>query len=145
MDRKGFETGGHLMGPGRLSGRRVLVADDNMELGAMLSAFVHSRGGDVIVAEDGIAALAELDGEPRCDVVITDLDMGRMNGDVLIAELRRRPRTRNLPVLVLTGSAPADHHLDPIRDVPGVEIMVKPVRLAVLEQKLADLIEGGAG
>jgi CheY-like chemotaxis protein len=62
----------------------------------------------VLTANDGAEALQQLT-ETTVDVVVTDLEMPRVNGYELIEDLRRRPSTRDLPVVVLTTRAGAKH------------------------------------
>lgn len=129
------------MSPSGIQGKRILVADDSRDLTAMLEAWVESRGATMAVAGDGESALRLLppDGQ-RCDALITDMAMEPMSGEQLVTEVRRRTETQGMPVIVLTGTSAQDHKLDSIRDLPGVAILIKPVRLAQLEERLAQLI-----
>ena len=56
---------------------------------------------EVVVAADGAEAMARL-GERDFDVLVTDLEMPRLNGYELLEDVRRRAGTRDLPVVVLT-------------------------------------------
>lgn len=62
------------------------------------------------VAEDGVDALAFLrkngryGDAPRPDVILTDLNMPRMNGHEFIREMKADPELRSLPIIVLTTS-----------------------------------------
>jgi len=65
-------------------------------------------GFDVTTAPDGAEALARL-GESRFDVLVTDLEMPRLNGYELLESVRRRPATRELPIVILTTRSGAKH------------------------------------
>ena len=65
-------------------------------------------GFEVLTANDGAEALERLV-DTTVDVVITDLEMPRVNGYELIENLRRRPSTREVPVVVLTTRAGEKH------------------------------------
>ena len=67
----------------------VLVADDNRVVRRLVSARLRDAGYRVAEASDGVAALAEFEREP-VPVVVTDLNMPRLDGLGLLAALRRR-------------------------------------------------------
>jgi chemotaxis protein histidine kinase CheA len=84
--------------------QRVLVADDSPVVRELVSEILSGAGLLVEQANDGAAALESiLQSEP--DLLISDIEMPRMNGFDLLAEIRRR--TQRLPVLMLStrGSA----------------------------------------
>ena len=72
-----------------LSKHQILVVDDNPDVREMFSLLLISAGYHVIVAEDGIAALAQLK-QNLPDVVVSDLEMPRMSGFELLSVVRRR-------------------------------------------------------
>jgi CheY-like chemotaxis protein len=80
---------------------RVLVADDNKRLAAMVSTTLMQAGHVAVVVHDGYSALA-LAGEQHFDALLTDLQMPGLSGDVVAERVRRiRPE---LPVLLMTAS-----------------------------------------
>lgn len=64
--------------PGR--GRRVLVVDDDNLVLQTTAATVESLGYEVVTAPDGTVAMARLDGDPRIELVLTDIVMPGLNG-----------------------------------------------------------------
>jgi two-component system chemotaxis sensor kinase CheA len=90
--------------PHSLPRTRVLVVDDAMIVREMERSILEQAGYQVVIAKDGVEALAALVDHP-CDLVVTDIDMPRMNGLQLTAEIRRLPRTAQLPVILLTSHA----------------------------------------
>lgn len=64
--------------------------------------FFRWLGHKVVIAEDGVAALQAVLHD-RFDIVVLDLAMPRITGWEVLQSLRREPRTRNVPVLVLSG------------------------------------------
>jgi diguanylate cyclase (GGDEF)-like protein len=83
----------------------VLVADDNSVVRRMVSARLRKAGYRVAEASDGAAALAEFEREP-VPVVVTDLNMPRLDGLGLLSALRRREEPPE--VIVLTGNRASD-------------------------------------
>jgi CheY-like chemotaxis protein len=80
----------------------LLIVEDNADLRELLTVFLTMHGYAVIAAEDGEAGLRLIRRQPP-DLVITDIEMPKMDGLSMIRELRRWPETRSVPVLVLTA------------------------------------------
>jgi len=89
--------------------RRILVVDDDADLRRRLSKLLEKDGWTVAEAADGREALDRLDTRPS--LVLLDLIMPGNDGFAFLAELRRRPECRSLPVIVLTAKdlTAADH------------------------------------
>jgi CheY-like chemotaxis protein len=81
--------------------KRVLVAEDNKNVQAVLAAVLSSMGFDVSLAGDGIEAVTFFL-ESSFDLVLTDLQMPLMDGSVVAHFIKER--SPNTPVILLTGS-----------------------------------------
>ena len=81
---------------------RILAVDDTLALRAMLIECLTRAGHLVTTAGDGAEALERLRAD-RPDLVITDLNMPRMDGLDFIAAARQEPVGRGLPILLLTS------------------------------------------
>lgn len=80
---------------------RILAIDDSPTMRGLIARTLAGGGFQVHLAEDGIDGLARLhDAAP--DLVITDLNMPRLDGFGVIAGIRRDPVHASTPVLVLT-------------------------------------------
>jgi chemosensory pili system protein ChpA (sensor histidine kinase/response regulator) len=88
--------------------RRVLLVDDSVSVRRFVGHMLEKGGLEVLTANDGAEALERLV-DTTVDVVVTDLEMPRVNGYELIEDLRRRPATREVPVVVLTTRAGEKH------------------------------------
>src|SRR6185503_12621713 len=86
----------------RSEGVRVLVVEDDFGTRAMLKDMLTKEGCEVEVAEDGLVALAKLDGA-KPDIILLDLMMPRMDGFEFIEALRGRPERVAIPIVVLTA------------------------------------------
>ena len=71
------------------SKRQILVVDDNQGVRETIAMLLASAGYDVVVAEDGFAALFQLR-RTEPDVIVSDLEMPRMSGFELLSVVRRR-------------------------------------------------------
>ena len=81
---------------------RILTVDDSASMRALLNAALSSEGFEVAQAEDGIAALEWL-AFNEADLVITDINMPRLDGFGLIERVRGGTCShRCRPILVLT-------------------------------------------
>jgi two-component system chemotaxis sensor kinase CheA len=88
--------------PATRTSSRVLVVDDARIVREMERSILEQAGYEVVTAKDGVEALAALVDHP-CDLVVTDIEMPQMDGLQLTAEIRRLPRTAQLPVILLTS------------------------------------------
>ncbi len=79
---------------------RILIVDDEPGARSALVPLLRGRGYEVDSAEDGVAALA-IAAERPPDVVVTDLEMPRMDGMELLAKVREA--NAHLPVIVVTS------------------------------------------
>ncbi|MFQ5829697.1 MAG: response regulator [Candidatus Methylomirabilia bacterium] len=88
------------MKPGRQA--RVLVVDDEARNRDFLEQALVRFGNEVVLAEDGQEALAEVKRQ-RPDLVLLDIAMPRMNGLDVCRALKSDPTTRLIPVVLLTA------------------------------------------
>jgi chemosensory pili system protein ChpA (sensor histidine kinase/response regulator) len=86
----------------------VVVADDSISVRKFVGRMLEKAGYRVKLAADGLEA-SEVVAQSGCHLLITDLEMPRMNGYELMAHLRQDPVTRGIPVLVVTSRAGAKH------------------------------------
>ena len=85
----------------------VLAVDDSRTMRDMITLALTSEGFDVSLAEDGEHGLEVLD-DIDPDVIITDINMPRLDGFGFIDALREREDTKTIPILVLTTESSAD-------------------------------------
>jgi two-component system chemotaxis response regulator CheY len=87
--------------------KTILTVDDSRTIRDMLKLALVGGGYTVIQAEDGVEGLERLKAE-GADVVITDINMPRMDGFGFIEEVRSDPHYRGVPILVLTTESDAE-------------------------------------
>lgn len=91
--------------------RTVLAVDDSTSMRQMVRATLQSAGYDVVEAADGQEAL-EYARENAVDLVISDVNMPRMDGITLIGELRALPAYRLIPMLMLTTESSQEKKME---------------------------------
>jgi chemosensory pili system protein ChpA (sensor histidine kinase/response regulator) len=117
--------------------RRVLLVDDSVSVRKFVGGMLERAGFRVVAARDGAEALQQL-AESPVDVVVTDLEMPRLNGYELIRDLNREPTTCGLPVVVLTTRAGAKH-VNLARELGVEHYVAKPVDEASFVQLIESL------
>jgi chemosensory pili system protein ChpA (sensor histidine kinase/response regulator) len=116
--------------------RVIVVADDSISVRKFVGRMLEKNGYRVKLAGDGLEA-AELIAQHGCHLVITDLEMPRMTGYELMAQLRQSPATRRIPVMVVTSRAGAKHRDRALKE-GAAAFLTKPVQedqlIAAVEQ-----------
>ena len=117
--------------------RRILVADDNVDLATSMGLLLELMGNDVRVTHDGMAAVA-VDSEFRPDVVFLDIGMAKLNGLDACRHIRRKPWGKEPVIVALTGWGQAeDKHRS--REAGFDHHLVKPIEPAMLQRFLAEI------
>jgi two-component system chemotaxis sensor kinase CheA len=88
-------------GPTEAAARKILIAEDSVTSRMLLKSILESAGFQVQTAVDGMEAFAVLrTGE--FDLLVSDVDMPRMNGFALCEKVRGNARTADLPIVLVT-------------------------------------------
>lgn len=115
---------------------RILVVDDDPEIGRMLSRALARHGYEVDAVTSGEEALAKA-GDTVYDAALVDLVMPGMDGADLAGELRRV--TPGLPIGLLTGYMHSP--LIPSEERSGMRVFTKPV----IVQELVEFLKAEMG
>lgn len=118
--------------------KTVLTVDDSRTMRDMLMLALKDAGYNVVQAVDGVHGLEVL-AEVRPDIVITDINMPRMDGFGFIEGMRANPDYSGVPVLVLTTESDAAKK-QRARDAGATGWIVKPfdpVRLVDAVRRVA--------
>lgn len=87
-------------------GRLILTVDDSSTMRQMITFTLKGAGFDVLEAGDGVEALEVAVGK-KLDLIVTDVNMPRMDGITLVQRLRALPQFKFTPILVLTTESDA--------------------------------------
>jgi chemotaxis protein histidine kinase CheA/ActR/RegA family two-component response regulator len=93
---------------GKVALPKVLIVDDSLSVRSSLSQLMSDSGYQVVTARDGLEAVNMLE-EEAPDVVLTDLEMPRMNGLDLVGYIRNSNQWSPLPVVMITSRTMAKH------------------------------------
>jgi two-component system, chemotaxis family, chemotaxis protein CheY len=104
--------------------KRILTIDDSKTMRDMLLLTLTDAGFEVLQGVDGEDGLAVL-GDQKVDVIITDINMPKMDGYEVIRQLRQNPRHKTTPILVLTTESDGDKR-NIARSAGATGWMVKP-------------------
>ncbi len=88
-----------------LTGKRVLIVDDDVRNVFALASVLELNGLEVCYADNGEGALAAVDGPPAVDAVLMDVMMPGMDGNAAMAAIRARPEHADLPIIAVTAKA----------------------------------------
>lgn len=89
----------------------ILVVEDDPDLGKVLKRLLESRGYRAVWAMDGEAGIAMAVAE-RPDLILMDIKMPKLDGELAVVQLRGRPETAKIPVIMVTAMSDlTDKHL----------------------------------
>ena len=116
----------------------ILLADDNSDFLDFLSACL-ATNYNVLKASNGKEALEMLKTE-NADIVISDVMMPAMNGLELCSAIKADPRTRHIPVILLTAKASEEYQLEGL-NTGADDYITKPFNMEILKLRISKLIE----
>ncbi|MBI3550493.1 MAG: response regulator [Elusimicrobia bacterium] len=118
--------------------RRILIADDDPDILAMLSLRLLKAGYDVVKAAEGSLVLA-LVRETKPDLVILDYFLPNVKGDEICLQIKADSALRAIPVILLSASTAA---LPPetVHAIPTDDRLTKPFDISILLEKIRLLL-----
>jgi CheY-like chemotaxis protein len=115
-------------------GAMVLLVDDEDQLRRVMKDLLVRQGYTVVEARDGAQALDEVDRHAP-DIVILDLNLPGIDGYSVLSQLRSRPATRQLPIIVLTAKGDEDNEVR-VLQLGADDFLTKPFRARALAARL---------
>lgn len=131
----------HLQAPNELkivevrqAASTILVVDDSLSNRKALRLTLEGMGHVVHTAVDGLDALQLMNSTP-VDMVLTDMEMPRMNGLEMTQAIRIWPEMKDLPVIMITSRSTRKHR--DLAEQAGVDgYLTKPVQTAALQEQI---------
>lgn len=121
----------------------ILVADDLAGQRLILEMLLSVDGYDVTAVEDGKAALEYLRGNTP-DLAILDVKMPYLTGIEVCDRMKRIPRLKHVPVIILTALRDEDT-LQRARDSQADDVIMKPLEGKDFRQTVKDMLAKSAG
>jgi two-component system, chemotaxis family, chemotaxis protein CheY len=122
--------------------KRILAVDDSPSMRHMVGVTLRAAGYEVVEASDGDEALEYARGH-SVDLVLADVNMPRMNGITLVAQLRTLPAYRLTPLLLLTTESSQESKQQG-KQAGATGWMIKPFHPDQLLATLDRILSGSA-
>lgn len=116
----------------------ILIVDDSPTTRRVLADGLTSQGVHVVEAADGEKAL-QLVAETYPDIVVLDIILPKQSGYQVCRTLKRQPKTKNIPVIILTSKS-GDKDRDWGIEQGADAYLTKPVELEELLQTARQLV-----
>ena len=123
--------------------KTIMLVDDSKTMLMSMEALLKKASYGSQTADSGENALKILQSGAKPNLIITDLNMGAMNGIELIRQARKIPALRFVPILMLTTESQASKRLE-AKAAGASGWLVKPANGPQLLEVLAQLLPGGA-
>jgi two-component system chemotaxis sensor kinase CheA len=116
--------------------KRILVVDDSITSRVLISDILAARGYEVKTAKDGLEAWT-MANETPFDLIVSDVEMPRLDGFQLTAKIRQSEKLKDLPLVLVTGLEKQEHK------EKGIEVGANAyiVKSDFEQQTLLDVIE----
>lgn len=103
---------------------KILIVDDSADIRLLLSRSLKALGYEVFQATDGSEVMAAVQSyEP--DLVLLDVSMPKVDGFTALGRLKNDPRTKTVPVIMITAKGHPDD-LDTARNLGALDYINKP-------------------
>ncbi len=121
--------------------KTIMIVDNSPTMLLSLDGILSKAGYAVAQARSGEEAVGALKGGLRPAMVITDFNMGTMNGIEVVRQVRRMPGLQFTPLVLLTTKSQRDRR-DEARSAGATGWLVKPVQAEALLQVVRQLVPG---
>jgi len=116
----------------------IMAVDDAKTMRSMVQTILEHEDHTVITAEDGVDALKKLTNND-IDMAVVDFHMPNMNGTTLIRRLRRMPKCKDIPILMLTTES-SQFRKDKARELGANGWLTKPFDPTTLAKAVDTLL-----
>jgi two-component system chemotaxis response regulator CheY len=116
--------------------KRVLVVDDSETIRREVAETLPTTEFEVLQAVDGLDGLARVGENPDLSLVLLDVNMPRLSGLAMLEQLNADPKTRHIPVLILTTEVERSL-LERARKAGAKAWLIKPIKSELLRAAVA--------
>lgn len=115
--------------------KKILIVEDDPSIQALLHDFIQEAGYRVVLAADGVEALAEFSGQDF-DLILLDIMLPQIDGYGVCGAIRQ---TSDIPVIMLTALDDEENQLKGL-DLQADDYITKPFSMPVLLRKIAAVL-----
>ncbi len=123
---------------------RALIADDDAELLAIMKRYLENHGFEAVLAADGAQALAAA-AAARPDIIITDVDMPRMDGFTLCRKIKESKSLRQIPLIIMSGKKVSEADMVSGYTFGADDYVIKPFSYPLLLAKIKAVLRRSEG
>jgi len=114
--------------------KKLLAADDSIAIQTLITAIMEPEY-DIVIAVDGVEAVQKAI-EEKPDLILMDIMMPNMDGIQATLQLKQNPKTKDIPVIMLTALSDSDSILTSY-DYGADHFLVKPFDREALNKAIA--------
>ena len=118
--------------------KKILVVDDESDIHEMLAEQLTDTGYEITIASNGDEALRKVQLN-KPDLIILDVVMPGLDGPSVCAALKEDPKTKNIPIIFLTGLRPKEDELRGV-EIGGYPVFAKPFNFEELLGTVREMI-----
>jgi two-component system, chemotaxis family, sensor kinase CheA len=120
---------------------RILLVEDTVFFQRAITKVLERRGYQVVFASNGVEALEQVKKEARVfDLIVSDIEMPKMNGFELARALRQFPPYKSVPLLAVSSKADAAFRKEGL--AAGFDMYLEKLKPEVLLAAIAELLRG---
>ncbi len=118
--------------------KKILIADDRSEVVELVKVTLEGKGYQSIDASDGREALEKIKRE-KPDLVLLDIVMPKMDGFEVLSKLRKDPKTKDIPIIMLTAKG---QKLDQEKgkELGATGYIIKPFSPSALLKRIEEIL-----
>jgi len=121
-----------------VAGKRILIVDDQIEMLRMIGMNLEAKGYQIEAAQDAPGALERIN-RALPDLLILDIMLPGISGADLLRQLREDPKTKNLPVIILSALSQVDDKIAGL-EAGADEYLTKPIDVRELIARVAAVL-----
>ena len=118
--------------------KKILIVDDKLEVVELVKATLEGEDYQTISASDGKEALEKI-GKEKPDLVLLDIVMPKMNGFEVLTEVKKDPKTKEIPIIMLTAKG-QKLDKDKGRRLGAEDYIIKPFSPSHLLRKIEEIM-----
>lgn len=121
--------------------KKILLVDDSATILMSMKQLLSKHNLDIDTADDGTTAMTKINGGYRPDLIITDVNMPKMNGLELVRQVKQTTGFRFTPILILTTEYDEAKRSE-AKQLGATGWLVKPVKAEQLLEVLKKVLPG---